>query len=74
MRNAAAAAIHARLLPQKLLAEREAAAIARAGEAARAFATSPVAPPEALVARIAADTAELVGKAGSEPLGAAAKK
>ena len=48
------AAVHARLLPQRLLSERDAAALARAGDAARAFAASPVAPPEALVARIAA--------------------
>ncbi len=57
------AAIHARLLPEKLLTEDDAAALARAGEAARAFGASPVSPPESLVARVAAEAAALVGRA-----------
>lgn len=60
------AAIHARMLPQRLLTEGHAAALSRADEAARAFAASPVAPPEPLISRIAAEAAGLVGRvAGS---------
>jgi len=60
------AAIHARLLPQKLLTEVHASALARADEAAGAFTASPIAPPESLVSWIAAEAAALVGRvAGS---------
>jgi len=60
------AAIHARLLPQKLVTEVHASALARADEGARAFTASPIAPPEPLVSRIAAEAAALVGRvAGS---------
>lgn len=57
------AAVHGRLLPEKLLTEAEASAIARAGEAARAFGSSTVAPPEALVTAITADAAALLARA-----------
>jgi hypothetical protein len=56
-------AIHGHLVPAGLLADVQAAAFARAGEAARAFGTSTVRPPDALVAAITADAAELVARA-----------
>jgi hypothetical protein len=55
-------AVHGHLLPEGLVSDAEASALARAGDAARAFGTSVVAPPEALVARIGADAAGLVGR------------
>lgn len=57
------AAIHGHLVPGGLLAEAEAGALARAGEAARAFAAVTMAPPDSLVAAIAADTGALVTRA-----------
>jgi len=54
------AAVHDRLVPGGLLGEAQAGALARAGEAARAFAAVTVAPPEPLVAAVAADAAALV--------------
>jgi hypothetical protein len=57
------AAIHGHLVPGGLLADAEAGALARAGEAARAFASVTIAPPDALIAAIAADAAALVVRA-----------
>jgi len=57
------AAIHVHLLPAGLLTEPEASALARAGEAARAFAAVTVVPPDSLVAAIAADAGALVARA-----------
>jgi hypothetical protein len=57
------AAIHGHLVPNGLLAEPEAGALARAGEAARAFAAVTIAPPDALLAAIAADAGALVARA-----------
>ncbi len=56
-------AIHGHLLPAKLLSEAEALAMARAGEAARAFGSSTVEPPEALVVAVSADAAALLARA-----------
>jgi superfamily II DNA or RNA helicase len=56
-------AIHGHLLPEKLLTEAEAFAFARAGEAARAFGASTVAPPAALTAAVATDAAALIARA-----------
>ena len=56
-------AIHGHLLPAKLLSEAEASAMARAGEAARAFGSSTVEPPEALVVAVSADAAALLARA-----------
>jgi superfamily II DNA or RNA helicase len=60
------AAVHGHLVPGGLLAEAEAGALARAGEAARAFAAVTIAPPESLVATIAADTGALLTRARIE--------
>jgi hypothetical protein len=57
------AAIHGHLVPAGLIADAEAGALARAGEAARAFASVTFAPPEPLVAEIAADACALVARA-----------
>ncbi len=57
------AALHGHLLPGGLVTEAEAAALARAGEAARAFAQSTVAPPEPLVTGVAADAAAVFARA-----------
>lgn len=57
------AAIHGHLVPGGLLADAEAAALARAGEAARAFASVTIAPPDSLIAAIAADAGALVARA-----------
>ncbi|HEY6002823.1 MAG TPA: hypothetical protein VIV57_08095 [Anaeromyxobacter sp.] len=57
------AAIHGHLVPGGLLRETDAAALARAGEAARAFAAVTIAPPDSLVAAIAADAGALVTRA-----------
>ena len=57
------AAIHGHLVPGGLLADAEAGALARAGEAARAFATVTIAPPDSLIAAIAADAGALVARA-----------
>jgi len=56
------AAIHGHLIQEKRLTEAEAFALARAGEAARAFGGSAVAPPEPLVAAIISDAAALLAK------------
>ncbi len=60
------AAIHGHLLPAKLITEGEASALARAGEAARAFGASTVAPPEALVAAVTTDAAALLARARAQ--------
>lgn len=65
------AAVHGRLLPGKLLGEEDAAALARAADAARAFGASAVAPPEALVAMVAAGAAALVARGISLDVGPA---
>jgi hypothetical protein len=57
------AAIHGHLLPNGLLAEAEADALARAGEAARAFSAVTIGPPDALVAAVADDAGALVARA-----------
>lgn len=57
------AAIHGHLMPGGLLADAEAGALARAGEAARAFASVTIAPPDSLIAAIAADAGALVARA-----------
>lgn len=57
------AAIHGHLLPERLLSEAEASALARAGEAARAFGASTVEPPESLVGAVTADAAALLARA-----------
>ncbi len=57
------AAVHGHLVPGGLLAEAEAAALARAGEAARAFAAVTIPPPDSLVAAIAADAGALIARA-----------
>jgi len=57
------AAIHGHLLPQGLLADKEASAFARAGDAARAFGASAVAPPSSLVAGVSADAIALLARA-----------
>lgn len=57
------AAIHGHLVPSGLLAEAEVSALARAGEAARAFAAVTIKPPDSLVAAIAADAGALVTRA-----------
>jgi len=57
------AAVHGHLVPAGLLAEAEAAALARAGEAARAFEAVTIAPPDSLVAAIAADAGALIARA-----------
>ena len=57
------AAIHGHLVPAGLLAAEEAGALARAGEAARAFVSVTIAPPDALVAAVAADAGALVSRA-----------
>jgi hypothetical protein len=60
------AAIHGHLLPDKVVTEGEASALARAGEAARAFGASTVAPPESLVTSVAADAAALLARARAQ--------
>jgi superfamily II DNA or RNA helicase len=57
------AAIHGHLVPGGLLPEADAGALARAGEAARAFAVVTIAPPDSLVAAIAADAGAFVARA-----------
>ncbi len=57
------AAIHGHLLPARLLTEAEAAALARVGEAARAFGSSTVEPPESLVAAASTDAVALLARA-----------
>jgi len=57
------AAIHGYLLPEGILTGAEASALAQAGEVARAFGTSTVSPPEALVAAVTADASALLAKA-----------
>jgi superfamily II DNA or RNA helicase len=57
------AVVHGHLVPEGLLADAEAGALARAGEAARAFASVTIAPPDSLVATIAADAGALVARA-----------
>ncbi|ABS27491.1 Non-specific serine/threonine protein kinase [Anaeromyxobacter sp. Fw109-5] len=57
------AAIHGHLVPNGLLADAEVSALARAGEAARAFAAVTITPPDSLVAAIAADAGALVARA-----------
>ena len=57
------AAVHGHLVPAGLLTESEAGALARAGEAARAFAAVTIAPPDSLVGAIAADAGALVVRA-----------
>ncbi len=57
------AAIHGHLVPGGLLPEAEAGALAGAGEAARAFAAVTIAPPDSLVAAIAAGAGALVTRA-----------
>lgn len=59
------AAVHAYLVPAGLLAPGEAAALARAGEVARAFEGSALPPPEPLVAAVAEDVSGLVGRLSS---------
>jgi superfamily II DNA or RNA helicase len=54
--------VHGQLVPGGLLSEAEAGALARAGEAARAFAAVTIAPPDSLVAAIAADAGALVAR------------
>ncbi len=56
------AAIHGVLLPAGLISAAEAAAIARAGEAARAFEGSTLPPPASLVAAVASDAEGLVAR------------
>ena len=48
-----------RLLPEGILTESDAHALARASEVARVFGGRPVPPPEALVAAIAQDARDL---------------
>ena len=57
------AAIHGHLLPARLLTEAEASALARVGEAARAFGSSTVEPPESLVAAASTDAVALLARA-----------
>lgn len=57
------AAVHGHLVPSRLLAEAEAGALARAGEAARAFAAVTITPPDSLVAAIVVDAGALVARA-----------
>jgi hypothetical protein len=57
------AAIHGHLVPGGLLRDADAGALARAGQAARAFAAVTIAPPDSLVAAIAADAGALVTRA-----------
>ncbi|WP_242394322.1 DEAD/DEAH box helicase [Anaeromyxobacter oryzisoli] len=57
------AAVHAHLVPGGLLTEVEANALARAGEAARAFAATTTPPPGTIVAAIASDAGALVTRA-----------
>ncbi len=57
------AAIHGHLLPARLLTEAEATALARVGEAARAFGSSTVEPPESLVAAATTVAAALLARA-----------
>jgi len=59
------AAIHGHLLPEGLLDDEDASAFARAGDAARAFGDSAVAPPESLVAGVGADAGTLLARARS---------
>ncbi|MBL0274567.1 MAG: DEAD/DEAH box helicase [Anaeromyxobacter sp.] len=66
------AALHGHLVPAGLVTEAEAAALARAGEAARAFGASTLEPPAALVAAITADAAALVERAAQAPVVAGA--
>ncbi len=56
-------AIHRHLVPDGLLTAGEAGALARAGEAARAFAAVTIAPPDSLAEAIAADAGALVTRA-----------
>jgi hypothetical protein len=63
--SALLAAIHGHLVPAGLLSEPEAAAVARAAQAARAFAAATVAPPPALVSAVAGDARALVARAGA---------
>lgn len=60
------AALHGHLLPEKLVSEAEASALARAGEASRAFGASTVAPPEALLAAVTTDAAALLARARAQ--------
>jgi len=64
------AAIHGHLLPEKLLGEAEASALARAGEAALAFGASTVGPPESLVTATATDATALLARARAQVGGA----
>jgi superfamily II DNA or RNA helicase len=64
------AAIHGHLLPEGLLTEAAASAIARAGEAAQAFGASTVAPPESLVTAVVADASALLARARAQVGGA----
>jgi len=57
------AALHGHLIPGGLVTEAEAAAMARAGEAARAFGGSTVTPPEPLMSAVSADAAALLTRA-----------
>ncbi len=57
------ASIHGHLLPERLLREGEASALARACEAARAFGASPVAPPDRLMTAVADDASALLARA-----------
>jgi len=63
------AAIHGHLLPEELLTEADAFAFARAGEAARAFGVSTVAPPEALMTAVAMDASALLAHSAATTLG-----
>ena len=57
------AAIHGHLLPDGILSDAEASAVAGAGEAARAFGSSTLEPPARLVAAIAESAAALMARA-----------
>ncbi|MCX5731291.1 MAG: hypothetical protein NTY18_08060, partial [Deltaproteobacteria bacterium] len=57
------AAIHGHLLPEGILSDAEASAVAGAGEAARAFGSSTLEPPARLVAAIAESAAALMARA-----------
>jgi hypothetical protein len=60
------AALHGHLIQGGLVTEAEAAAMARAGEAARAFGGSTVTPPEPLMRAVSADAAAVLARATVE--------
>ncbi|MFO0761877.1 MAG: DEAD/DEAH box helicase [Byssovorax sp.] len=62
-------AVYGSLIPAGELTPQDAHALVRAGELARAFGASPVSPPEALVAELAAEARDLVARV-REKLGA----